>query len=355
MIIRVLIVVAALLAAAAAIYFTGDRGAAPLSSSAQTSDSSESNSDLTSASQVQQNPKPLSDTSQTAIVATDAEDPVVAEQTAASSGASPSSLDSESGLRSGAGADELGLDIFSIGSTRWTSDEQFEQLAQQLADNPRFRAELLEQFRYESDPQRLKRLAHLLGQTDDPLIASVASEMVFSGNAELQTAALDLLRQVQDKNPEARNVLIDILAAESDPAVLSVALNAVSTPGSADAGQRQTVMANASSLSRHDDPIIRARSISVLSNWADTEQVTPMILQGLSDTDPRVRQTAAYSLVDYAFADAQVLDTLLNVAENSDEGKRTRRGAMLALQGMPLSAEQTQRLESARRDVDRVR
>lgn len=252
----------------------------------------------------------------------------------------------------GQGADALGVDLYAIGVDA-PSDAEFLELTRLLEENPAFMAELFEQFRYETDPDRLKRLSHLLGQFDDPLIPELASEMVFSGNTGSQLAALDLLRQVQDKNPAARNVLIDVLASESEPSVLSMALNAVNTPGEPTDLQRQNVMSNVTSLAQHDDPIIRARSIGVITKWTDDNQSTPLILGALSDTDVRVRQKAVYSLINYPYPDDNVRRQLMSVAENESEDRRARRGAIQALSGMDLSDDESGRLKAARSSVNR--
>ncbi len=251
-------------------------------------------------------------------------------------------------------AEIAGVSIYDVGRDNWLSDEQFEEMQAQLAANPELLQALLDQVRTETDPERLKRLTQLIGKLDDTLVTEAAREMLYSGNPDAQLAALDMLRQTQGGNSTARDVLVDVIGVEQDPRVLNVALNAFATPGAISGAQRQGILDNVSNLATHYDANIRARSYSLLATYTDSAAMTPTILQGLNDPDPKVRGKVAHSLLGYNYPDDSVREELIRVAENSNEQKSTRQASLQALGRMSLTEEQRARLRLANEDVSRA-
>jgi len=198
----------------------------------------------------------------------------------------------------------------------------------------------------------LTRLTQLLGRFDSARVADVASEIAVSGDTPNRLAALDLLRQVHASNPEAREVILDIIDTDIDTQVLSSALNAIASPTVVSTDHRQRILSGAADLSSHQDAIVRARSFSVLADWTDTDQLTPRILEGLNDPDPRVRQSVTYSLVDYNYTDGAVKRELIRVADNSAESVRTRRGALQALSRISLTDDERAQLRAINSTVN---
>lgn len=247
-----------------------------------------------------------------------------------------------------------GVSIYDVGRSDWESDAQFEAMQAQLAANPELLNALLEQMSAETDPQRLRRLTQLIGKLDNGVVTSVARDMLDSGNPEAQLAALDLLRQTQANNSLARDLLVDVISAEQDPRVLNVALNAFASPGSVSSVQRQGILNNVADLAEHYDANVRARSYSLLATWTDTAELTPIIVQGLSDPDPGVRSNVAHSLLGYDFPDDSVRAELIRVAENPNEERSTRQASLHALGRMSLTEDQRARLRLANQDVSRA-
>jgi len=62
-----------------------------------------------------------------------------------------------------------------------------------LRNDRGLRLELLDEFRFNTDPERAKQLAALLGPYNDPEILQTASELVYSGDPVSKTAGLNLL------------------------------------------------------------------------------------------------------------------------------------------------------------------
>lgn len=245
-----------------------------------------------------------------------------------------------------------GIPLGELGIDRWTSTAEFDEIIAQIDANPELLGAVLEQFRQTTDAGQLTRLTQLLGRFDSARVADVASEIAVSGDTPNRLAALDLLRQVHASNPEAREVILDIIDTDIDTQVLSSALNAIASPTVVSTDHRQRILSGAADLSSHQDAIVRARSFSVLADWTDTDQLTPRILEGLNDPDPRVRQSVTYSLVDYNYTDGAVKRELIRVADNSAESVRTRRGALQALSRISLTDDERAQLRAINSTVN---
>jgi hypothetical protein len=229
----------------------------------------------------------------------------------------------------------------------YTDDATLIDQAKALADDPALLVAVQDEFTTETDPARLDRLRLLLGQLDDPSLVGVAETMAFSGNDASAAAGLDLLRDISAKVPEARSVALDVMSSTQDAELLVRATQVMASGKSDDANVVQRVVTSMSSLVQHPDATVRRAGYATLARWANGPSVTPTLLQGLTDEDPAVRKSTAYGLVGYPHADSAVMEALLQTAENGTDTQRARKGAVLALKGMPLDDVQRQRLLSA--------
>lgn len=230
-----------------------------------------------------------------------------------------------------------GIPISELGVDRWQSDEQFDALVAELDANPALLNAVLEQYQITSDPDQLARLTQLLSRFDSSEVTAVAADIARSGSTENRLAAINLLRTVQGSNPDARDTLLGIIEDEADSRVLTRALGAFDSQASATSAQRQQLLNRATELASHQDGLVRSRSYTALAGWTDSSQLTPQILQGLSDPDNRVRRDLTYSLINYQFVDGQVKQELIRVASDGSEIQRTRRGALQALARISLT------------------
>lgn len=228
------------------------------------------------------------------------------------------------------------------------SDADFYAAVEQLKRSPELMQALLVEFQGETDNLRLRRISQLLADTNSPLLADAATSMLYSGNDASKAAGMDLLRRIQPGNPAARDVAIDLLATETDPLQLKSALDIFAKPGVATADQHSAIINQVAPLASHESPLLRRQSLSILSSWVDDDSQTPVFRAGLVDQNAKVRQSAAFAVVDYPFADDALKLDLLTMAE-SDQDDEVRRAALLALASLPLSDEQRQRAEDARK------
>ena len=250
------------------------------------------------------------------------------------------------------------LDVAAVGAAGWT-DADFHRDAARLRADPEALALVIESFRAETDPARLVKLASLLGEVGHPDLAAIGADMVSSGNVVSRDAGLTLLQYAQPTDAAAREVLVGLLASESDPAVLKSVIDAVSVPGEGAAGvagaSAGVLVSQLVPLTRHDSPAVRRNGVTVLSRWAADENVTPVLRAALVDVDEGVRSSAVYAFADYPLVDEAVRGDLFAVLENPDEEAGIRAGALLALQRTELDAAQARRLEAARREMSRRR
>ncbi len=234
------------------------------------------------------------------------------------------------------------------------SDEEFLQLEQQIKTDRKLRLQLLEEFRYNTDPARAKQLAALLGPYNDPAIVQTASELAYSGDYQSQIAGLDLLARVQPRNDEARNVAIDLLSSGNDPTLLVATMNVLAIPaGTATASQRQLLNDNLANLANHYDPIVRGQSLSLLGRWDKNSAIARESLSsGLTDSDPAVRSRAAFAIKNISNPNADMISGLLSIAENTDNKKSARYAALSALDNMQLTGTSLRRYTIAKRNIN---
>ena len=247
------------------------------------------------------------------------------------------------------------VDVTTVSVDRRLTDEEFERLETLLRNDRGLRLELLDEFRFNTDPERAKQLAALLGPYNDPEILQTASELVYSGDPVSKTAGLNLLSRVQPRSNEARNIAIDLLSVESEPEFLVSTMNVLATPArGANEGQRQLLTDNLSNLSSHYDPRVRSQSLSLIGRWDKNSAASrDSLTRGLSDTDPAVRSSAAYAIKNIQNPDDFMVDGLLNIAEDTDAKKSTRYAALEALAEMNLSGTLVGRYNLAKRNVNR--
>jgi len=246
-----------------------------------------------------------------------------------------------------------GIRVSELGIERWQSDEQFAALIADIDANPELLNAVLVQYRETGDPLQLRQLTQLLAKFDNSDVASAAGEIARYGNPENRLAALDLLRQVHPSNPEARDVIIEIVETDQDPAVLSRALTAIAAPTEVSYQHRQSILAAADSLTIHADPAVRAHSYGIIADWTDDAQSTPLILGGLDDPDPIVRRKVTSSLLNYRYNDGTVKTALIQVASNGVENKRTRLNALRALGRMSLTDAERSQMRDVSNEVNR--
>jgi len=247
------------------------------------------------------------------------------------------------------------IDVTTIAIDDRLTDEEFERLEALIRRDKGLRMQLLEEFRYNTDSARAKQLAALLGPYNDPEILQTASELVYSGDPESMKAGLDLLSRIQPRSSEARDIAIDLLSSENNPDLLVSTMNVLATPArTADPSQRQLLADNLNNLSNHYDPIVRSHSLSLVGRWdKNSPSSRESLTRGLNDTDPTVRSSAAFAIRNIQNPDDNMIDGLLNIAEDTTIKKSTRYAALEALAQMNLSSTTLRRYNLTKSNINR--
>ena len=235
------------------------------------------------------------------------------------------------------------------------SDEEHEALVARLQSDPALLQQLIDEFRQEQGPERRALLARLLGEAGGDAVTQIASELIFSGDEGSRELGLQLLRQVQPGNAQARDMAASLLATEVEPRVLVNTLTALASPGTVDEDSRALLSDQVALLASHTDAGVRGISLDILSRWSTDGRDTPVLINGLLDPEPRVRESAAYALVGHEDDNGAIVEALFTVVRNADEQRATRKAAVLALRSFSLNDAQRNELQSLERDLNTVR
>lgn len=232
------------------------------------------------------------------------------------------------------------------------TDDEFEALVARLQIDPALLAALIDEARAETNPERLQRLLRLLGSVDDPAVVALAAEFVYSGDANLQSLGLDLMKRVRPGDPDVLASVSGLLSSEINGEVLVPALTALARPENTDADTRASLAGQVALLVDHVDPAVRRTSLTILSRWSTDATYTPQLLNALDDVDQSVRRAAAFAFIGREDTSLSVRQRLMQVAADTSNGKSPRRGALLALQGMPLTDAEKEQLSAIERGLN---
>ena len=247
--------------------------------------------------------------------------------------------------------DDSPVDLAGLGREP-IGDDEFERLAARLRDDPALLAALIDEVRSETDPVRLERLLRLLGDVENPAVTALATELVYSGDDASRILGLDLMKRIGGEDAGVVSAVSGLLSTEVDGDVLVPALTALARPGRVGGAEADALAGQVALLTGHEDPAVRRTSIDILSRWSDDATYTPQLLAGLDDPDPTVRRTAAFAFVGHADDSDEVRRALFAVAEDDASEEAPRRGAILALRGMPVDDDERARVDAIERRLD---
>lgn len=242
------------------------------------------------------------------------------------------------------------VDITSVGLSP-LSDEEFTTLQSQLQADDTLLDTLLDEFRYNTNPQRARQIAALLGEHNHQKVVDAAAGLVYSGDPVSKKMGLDLLSRLQPINSQARDIAIELLSAEDDPLLLVSTMNVLATPSpSATSQQRNALLDNTTILATHRDPQVRSHSVALIGRWSKNTGVDTLTT-AMTDIHPQVRARAVSALRGLPNPERNVIDGLFQIAENSDEEKVTRQSSLYALKDMLQTDEDRQRYRLAQLSV----
>jgi len=231
------------------------------------------------------------------------------------------------------------------------SDEELSDLIQRLKNDPELLANLLNEYRAETDPARFKRLTYILGRTGMSEVLPVAEELVYSGDIKSRTAGLDILNQIAPTNPAAYDIAHSILGSESDPEVLVATMNVFANPTGASPEVRSNLVTQVTSLADHDSSSVRRYSVQILTRLTNDPSISPILTNALYDQESKVREAAVYAYADHPYQTEEVIGRLLEIVEDESEVSGVRRGAIHALSKTSPDELMQQRIDDAKRQM----
>lgn len=234
------------------------------------------------------------------------------------------------------------------------SEEDFHALVDRLKNDPYLMDELLNELRVESDPLRLRRLSALLGETGSADVLPVIEELVYSSALDTRKAALEVLSRVAPKNAQAYDIVNNILGSEADPEVLVSTMDVLARPVTASSEVKAISISQILPLAEHESVSVRRHSISILPRLTNDETLGPVLYNALLDTDASVRKAATFAFGSYPFQPPEAVERLLELAEDANEDKGVRRGAIYALETMAPNEEVVARIREAKMQMRKV-
>jgi len=222
------------------------------------------------------------------------------------------------------------LAAYEIGNEPITDDALIE-LVNRLNNDPALLADLINDLRAETDPERLQRLVYILGSTANSAVLPAATEMIYSGITSSRDMGLDLLSRVASNNPEAYEVASSLLVSETEPSVIVATLNVMAKPGMATPEVRESMITQIMPLSTHESTAVRGFSVATLARLSNDPDMAPVFFNALYDSEPAVRSSGVYAFSSFPYHTAEASQKLLDMVEDESEHMEVRRGAMLAL------------------------
>ena len=250
-------------------------------------------------------------------------------------------------------AQQTPVDVSQLARTA-SSDEDFDALVGRLRADPALLRQLIDEFRQEQDPQRRDRLMKLLGYAGGADVTLLASELVYSGDEQSRELGLQMLQRAQPGSAEVQQIASELLATEIEPDVLVDTLTILARPGTANTENRTLVADQVALMTSHADAAVRGISLDILSRLSTDGRDTPVLLGALTDSNARVRESAAYALVEHENDTALVRSSLLQLANRQDEPKATRNAALLALRSLTLTQEERDALVAIEQQLNTV-
>lgn len=235
------------------------------------------------------------------------------------------------------------------------SEEDYLELVDRLRKDPALLADVLNELRAETDPDRIKRLTIMLGATGSADVLPVAEELVYSSNSLSRETGLDLLSRVAPQNPEAYDIANSILGSEADADILVSTMNVLARPKNAAPETKATAISQIMPLANHESAAVRRQSVSLLVRLTNDETLSPVLQSALSDPDASVRKAAAYAYASYPYQTAEAVQRLMDIVEDSSEESGVRKGAILAVSKMSPDAQTTERIEAAKKQMRKSR
>ncbi len=180
-------------------------------------------------------------------------------------------------------------------------------------------------------------LVDVLSAINDPRIENSALLLVNASNIEEQRiAGFDLLSKIQSKSPVVRGAIVHILRTEQEPEIINAALSALK-PSVVNDYQHLEIIEILTTLTYSHDEKIRAQSVTVLAEWAISEDHLEVVVNKTQDMSVQVRAQAAFALGNAKLKTEMSKLSLIALISDDKEDLRVRQNAWGSLGAYPLA------------------
>jgi len=228
-------------------------------------------------------------------------------------------------------------------------DDPRDQLRKLAQEDPAVMQQLMQSYDKESNSQVRQLIVSLLSSVEKSEVLAFSKRLALSSDMEERKDGFTMLQNRSGDSPEVRAIVLQGMSGDKAPEVIMLALAALKPPASAGNATSKTsaqppdaaaIVAQLQKLSRNADPDIRRQSILQLAEWdrADSSQV--QWTQALADQSPQVRQAAVTAIAQSGTQSDTVKAALLDMANNPDESKDVRGGALQVLERFTLSKDE---------------
>ncbi len=213
------------------------------------------------------------------------------------------------------------------------------ELLNAIKENPLMVDRLLELFEQDPDSLLGRELAAVLSETGTPeaqtLALNIASNASFYSNEE-RAAALLMVSDMESITSETRDGLLGNIQQETDSDLTQFSLMALHNAPSTVEDYASVHRVLQETLHR-DDANVRRHASYQIGEWASSdEDLAPLRIMAIEETDLNARVRAVMSLGSSNFKSTENKSILYNVIEN-DENALIRLRAWEALEAFPLS------------------
>jgi hypothetical protein len=217
---------------------------------------------------------------------------------------------------------------------------QFSRAVDVLAQDFSAREQLIGRYASEPDARVRSRIRSLLSFIPTADVAAFGLRLGSDKDPAMRRDGFEMLHAIQASSREARNLLLDALAVEQDPKALSAAIVSLS-PSGADAPQEASrVLERLDRLAEHPSPEVRAEILLARARWVGSERSEEIILSGITDAQPDVREAAMDALAERSVRSDRVKAALLKIAIVESDRPTERRRAVAALEDFTLTAQE---------------
>jgi HEAT repeat protein len=249
--------------------------------------------------------------------------------------------------------DELWNKAKEVKDPHQAETELQEKLRDMAQADPAALRNLMHRYDSERDPQAREMLKAVLSAIPNPEVLAFSTRLASSSNPAQREDGFELLKQMSASSPEVRNLVLQALATEQAPAVLSQAVAAL-TPTVVASSEAENIIAQLNNLAQHSDPAVRSQSILQLGQWDKSPHVESRLHQALGDQAPEVRQAAVIALSESGMRSDMTKAALMNIVRNASESAAIKDSALHALERYALDKKEHALYIRTRMELDKL-